>query len=46
MSSYLDTTKDIYKQAALAPNVGLCCTTTPIWQLPNLSMPVIMQQMN
>jgi SAM-dependent methyltransferase len=26
--------------------VGLCCTTTPIWQLPGLDMPVIMQQMN
>lgn len=44
--SYLETTKDIYKQAALTPDVGLCCTTTPIWQLPGLSIPVIMQQMN
>ncbi len=46
MESYLQTTKDIYKQAALTPDVGLCCTTTPIWQLPGLSIPVIMQQMN
>jgi len=44
--SYLETTKDIYKQAALEPDVGLCCTSTPIWQLPGLSIPVIMQQMN
>lgn len=44
--SYLETTKDVYKQAALTPDVGLCCTTTPIWQLPGLSIPVIMQQMN
>lgn len=46
MKSYLETTKDVYKQAALSPDIGLCCTTTPIWQLPGLSIPVIMQQMN
>lgn len=46
MDTYLETTKDIYKQAALTPDVGLCCTTTPIWQLPGLSIPIIMQQMN
>lgn len=46
MESYLETTIDVYKQAALTPDVGLCCTTTPIWQLPGLSIPVIMQQMN
>lgn len=44
--AYLETTKDVYKQAALTPDVGLCCTTTPIWQLPGLDIPVIMQQMN
>ena len=44
--AYLQTTKDIYKQAAEKPDVGLCCTTTPIWQLPGLDIPVIMQQMN
>ena len=44
--SYLETTKDIYKAAAETPDVGLCCTTTPMWQLPGLDMPVIMQQMN
>ena len=43
---YLETTKDIYKQAAEKPDVGLCCTNTPIWQLPGLDIPVIMQQMN
>jgi SAM-dependent methyltransferase len=46
MDNYLDATKDLYKEAALTPDVGLCCTTTPIWQLPGLDMPVIMQQMN
>lgn len=44
--NYLDATQDLYKQAALTPDVGLCCTTTPIWQLPGLSIPIIMQQMN
>ena len=44
--SYLDVTKDVYKAAALTPDVGLCCTTTPIWQFPGLSIPTIMQEMN
>ena len=46
MENYLDTTIDVYKQAALKPDVGLCCTTTPIWQLPDLSIPKIMKEMN
>lgn len=44
--TYLDTTIDVYKQAAETPQVGLCCTTTPVWQLPGLDIPVKMQQMN
>ncbi|MBA3285628.1 MAG: arsenosugar biosynthesis arsenite methyltransferase ArsM [Nitrosopumilus sp.] len=44
--SYLETTKDVYKEAALKPDVGLCCTTTPVWQLPGLSIPTRMLQMN
>jgi SAM-dependent methyltransferase len=43
---YLETTRNVYKEAAEKPDVGLCCTTTPMWQLPGLDMPVIMQQMN
>ena len=46
MESYLETTIDVYKQAAEKPDVGLCCTTTPIWALPGLTMPKIMQEMN
>ena len=46
MDTYLEKTKDIYKQAALTPDVGLCCTTTPVWQLPGLSIPKIMLEMN
>lgn len=46
MDTYLETTKDVYKTAALTPDVGLCCTTTPIWQLPELAMPKRMLEMN
>lgn len=44
--SYLEATNELYKEAALEPNVGLCCTTNPVWQLPGLSIPKIMQEMN
>ena len=46
MKSYLETTKDVYKNAALNPDKGLCCTTTPVWQLPGLSIPEKMLEMN
>lgn len=46
METYLETTKDVYKEAALTPDVGLCCTTSPIWQLPGLEIPDIMLSMN
>ena len=44
--SYLEVTKDVYKKAAESPDVGLCCTTSPIWKLPELEMPNIMLEMN
>lgn len=44
--SYLDTTADLYKEAALTPEEGLCCTTNPVWQFPGLSIPKIMLEMN
>ena len=44
--SYLEATNDLYKKAALEPEVGLCCTTTPVWVLPELEMPQIMLEMN
>ena len=44
--SYLETTHNVYKEAALSPDVGLCCTTNPIWELPGLKIPRIMQEMN
>ena len=44
--SYLETTIDVYKKAAETPDIGLCCTTNPIWELPGLTIPKIMQEMN
>ncbi len=46
VENYLQTTAEFYRDAAVTPNVGLCCTTTPVWQLPDLDMPKIMEQMN
>ena len=46
METYHETTKNVYKEAALTPDVGLCCTTTPVWQLPELSIPKKMLEMN
>jgi SAM-dependent methyltransferase len=46
METYLQTTKDVYKKAAETPDVGLCCTTTPVWQLPGLKIPKRMLDMN
>jgi len=43
---YLETVKNVYKEAALNPDEGLCCTTTPIWQLPGLEIPKKMLTMN
>ena len=36
---YHTTTHDVYREAALNPEKGLCCTTTPVWQLPELKIP-------
>jgi SAM-dependent methyltransferase len=46
MSDYLEATNDLYRSAAELPDVGLCCTTTPVWQLPQLDIPGIMLEMN
>lgn len=46
METYLETTKNVYKEAALTPDVGLCCTTTPVWAFPELEIPQKMIDMN
>jgi SAM-dependent methyltransferase len=45
-TTYLETTKNVYKDAAENPQKGLCCTTTPVWQLPGLTIPQKMLAMN
>lgn len=45
-TGYLETTRNVYKEAAENPQAGLCCTTTPVWQLPGLDIPKKMQEMN
>lgn len=46
MQTYLETTRNVYKEAAITPQKGLCCTTTPVWQLPDLRVPTAMLDMN
>lgn len=46
MTQYHQVTHDVYKEAAENPQEGLCCTTTPIWQLPGLDIPARMLEMN
>jgi SAM-dependent methyltransferase len=44
--SYLDSAKDFYRDAAITPDQGLCCTTSPVWTLPELVVPPRMLEMN
>ncbi len=43
---YLETARDFYREAALRPEAGLCCTTAPVWSLPDLRIPHPMLEMN
>lgn len=45
-SSYLDVAAEFYRDAAIDPQEGLCCTTTPVWKLPDLVVPEAMIEMN
>ena len=44
--NYLLATEALYREAALSPQAGLCCTTSPVWQLPELNIPSRMLEMN
>lgn len=44
--SYLEAAKDFYRGAAITPDEGLCCTTSPVWALPELTVPPRMLEMN
>ncbi len=43
---YLDTAREFYRAAAESPEEGLCCTTIPLWVLPDLAVPARMKEMN
>ena len=44
--STLETTREVYREAALAPQKALCCTTSKPFQLPGLRIPEAMLEMN
>jgi SAM-dependent methyltransferase len=43
---YLDAVHDLYREAASTPMAKLCCTTSPVWRLPDLVIPKQMLEMN
>ncbi|MBF2097940.1 MAG: arsenosugar biosynthesis arsenite methyltransferase ArsM [Gloeomargaritaceae cyanobacterium C42_A2020_066] len=43
---YLETAAQVYAEAAVTPQAGLCCVSTPPLQLPGLQIPEVMQAMN
>jgi len=46
MSTYLETTRSLYKEAAETPQAALCCTTSKPYALPGLVIPEAMSEMN
>ena len=44
--SYLETTAQFYSDVAEDPMVGLCCVQSTPLQLPGLTVPTLMQEMN
>lgn len=43
---YRQAVEDLYRDAATTPMSTLCCTTSPVWRMPGLTIPEIMQEMN
>ncbi len=46
MSDYLQTVAEVYADAARQPDADLCCTSAPLWHLPDLRIPPAMLEMN
>jgi ubiquinone/menaquinone biosynthesis C-methylase UbiE len=46
MPNYLQTVEDVYAAAARQPDQNLCCTSSPVWRLPDLVIPPKMLAMN
>ena len=45
-NTYLNTVEALYREAADTPMSKLCCTTSPVWRMPNLVIPESMLEMN
>ena len=43
---YRQAVEALYRDAADTPMSKLCCTTSPVWRMPGLTIPTIMQEMN
>ena len=46
MNSYLEATRNLYREAALEPQAALCCTSSTPYALPGLEIPKEMSEMN
>ena len=46
MSSYLEATRELYKEAALEPQAALCCTSSAPMAMPDLTIPTEMSEMD
>src|SRR5262245_55938452 len=46
MNDYLRTVAEVYAEAAEKPDASLCCTSSPVWRLPDLVIPPAMLTMN
>ena len=44
--SYLDAVETLYREAAEIPQPVLCCTQSPVWELPGLVVPQAMLERN
>ena len=44
--TYLEAVADFYTEVAETPDVGLCCVESTPLKLPDLHVPVVMQEMN
>lgn len=45
-AGYRKAVDDLYREAAETPMSKLCCTTSPVWQMPGLHVPRQMLEMN
>ena len=46
MSTYLETAREVYREAALEPQASLCCSTSKPMAFPGLVVPEEMSEMN